>query len=212
MRKLFLLSAVAFVIANTPAISQKTSFGIEAGTSLANIHVKYSGGSIDAKEKIGITAGVTADVPLAHNFSFRPALNFVQKGYKYSDIDYTDKLTLNYIEISMNVLFKPKMSGLQFFVGAGPSVAFALSGKEKENDYGTITTYKVEFGNNEDEDDMKGVDFGANLITGIQLRNGFLVSINYDLGINNLLPGNPDEGSLKSKYWGFKIGYMFGRR
>jgi hypothetical protein len=211
MRKLIIpfLTLCLSLMADT-AFGQKTRFGFTAGASLANIYAKAYGLSVSSDSRIGITAGVLADIPVAAQFSFQPALNYVQKGYKVSDQDYEDKLTLHYIEIPFNFLFKPKMEKVQFFAGAGSSLAYALSGKEKEKNIGNTYTYKYKFGNNPDEHDMKAFDFGANFLTGIQTNGGFVIVINYNLGLSNLAPGDAsDEGSIKNRYFGFKIGYMF---
>ncbi len=204
-----LFLAISCVLSVT-AYCQKISFGVTAGLSLANMHIKAESISISGDSKIGITAGVFADVVIADNFSFQPALNFVQKGTKneISDMDYETEVTLNYIELPLNFLFRPAMQKVNFFVGAGPSIAFALSGKEKEKDNGTTTNYTYKFGNNPDEHDLKAMDFGANFLTGIETPGGFLVAINYNLGLSNLAPGSSsDDGTVKSRYFGFKVGY-----
>ncbi len=202
---LFLVTVFSF-----PLIVCCQVFGITAGASLANTHFKAEGISISADNKVGLTAGFIADIPFTENFSFQPALNYVQKGYKVevADENYKDKLTLHYVEIPLNILFKPQMQKVQFFVGAGPSIALALSGKEKEEDNGSIETYKYKFGNNPDEHDMKRLDFGANFITGIETKSGFLVAVNYNLGLSNVAPGNSDDGTIKNRYFGFKVGYL----
>ena len=163
--------------------------------------------------KAGITAGVFADIDLPGQFSFQPALNFVQKGYtaKSPGIGGRNKLTLNYLELPLNFLFKPAMQKIQFFAGAGPSIAYAISGKEKETDNGNTQTYKYKFGNNPDEDDLKALDFGANFLTGIETKTGLLVAVNYTLGLSNTAPGgfSSDGPLIKNSYFGFKIGYLF---
>lgn len=208
MRKLstFLLAAIFSL--PLIAYSQKAIFGITAGASLANTQLKAEGITISAESKIGLTAGIIADIPIADNFSLQPALNFLQKGYKVSEDNYTDKLTLNYIELPLNVLFKPEMQKVQLFVGAGPSVAYALSGKEKEEDNGSTETYKYKFGNNPDEHDMKRLEIGANFIAGVETKTGFLVALNYNLGLSNVGPGDSDDGTIKNRYFGFKVGYL----
>jgi len=192
------------------AYCQKTSFGITGGASLANMHLKSGDISISVDNKIGLTVGVFADVAISENFSFQPALNYVQKGAKtkMTDIDYKSTLTLNYIELPLNFLFKPEMPRLRFFVGGGPSIAYAFSGKEKETENGATNTHKYKFGNNPDEHDLKAVDFGANFLTGIETKTGFLFSVNYNLGLSNLAPGGSSDGTIKSRYFGFKVGYM----
>src|ERR1043166_10060738 len=69
-----------------------------------------------------------------------------------------------------------------FFIGAGPSVSFAVSGKGKFNDLSA----KMHFGNS-DADDMRGFDFGANVLTGYQSPGGFLITANFNQGFSNLM-------------------------
>ncbi|MEP7373706.1 MAG: porin family protein [Chitinophagaceae bacterium] len=208
MRKLPVLFFAAVLGSSLTAYCQKTSFGITGGASLANMHLKSGDISISVDNKIGLTVGVFADVAISENFSFQPALNYVQKGAKnkMTDIGYESKLTLNYIELPFNFLFKPEMPRVRFFAGGGPSIAYALSGTEKES--GNGNTYKYKFGNNPDDDDLKALDFGANFLTGIETKNGFLVSVNYNLGLSNLAPGSSSDGTIKSRYFGFKVGCM----
>jgi outer membrane protein with beta-barrel domain len=211
MRKLSWFLMNLFFCLPLAVFCQKATIGITAGMSLANMHAKFGGTRISSDSKAGITAGVFTDIALSGQFSFQPALNFVQKGYttKMPEIDYKDKLTLNYLELPLNFLFKPEMQKIQFFAGAGPSIAYALSGKEKETDNGNTQTYTYKFGNNPDEDDLKAIDFGANFLTGIETKSGFLVAANYNLGLSNTAPGSSSGGTIKSRYFGFKIGYMF---
>jgi hypothetical protein len=190
------------------AMSQKTGFGITVGTALANVHLKYGGASVSAENKLGATAGVFLDMPFSKQASFRPGLNFVQKGSRTSEPGYKDKLTLNYIEIPLDLVFKPTMQNVQLFIGVGPSIAFAVSGKEKETDNGNVYTYKYKFGNNPDEHDMKRMDIGYNMLIGVQLKKGFIACINYNLGLSDVSPGSSSEGSVKNRYFGFKVGYV----
>lgn len=210
MRNLSVFFIVVYCTLSATAFCQKTSVGITGGVSLANMQIRAENISVSAGSKIGLTAGVFADVPLSENFSFQPALNYVQKGAKseIKDMNYESKLALHYIELPLNFLYKPDMQKLRFFVGAGPSIAYALSGKEKEKDNGVNTTYTYKFGNNPDEHDLRALDIGANFLTGIETPGGFLVALNYNLGLSNLAPGSSsDDGTVKSRYFGFKVGY-----
>lgn len=211
MRKMSITVLLITIVLTASA--QKNRFGISAGINSANMVAHYGGLSEHTDGRIGIVFGVNCNMPIAEQFSIQPALNFVQKGYKYKETDvnyiYSEEVRINYMELPVNVLFRPKMKGPQFFIGAGPSLAFALSGKEKENDNGVIDEYDLSFGSNENDDDLKAVDFGFNFLTGIELVNGLNFSVNYNLGLTNLIPGSGTDGSVKNNYAGFKIGYTF---
>jgi hypothetical protein len=193
----------------SPLLAQK-GFSINAGITMAKMHAKVQGTNINSDSKTGITVGVAMDVPISKTFGFQPALHFVQKGYKVTDVDYTDKLTINYLEVPLDLVFRPTMPQVQFFVGAGPSFSFAFSGKEKEDDAGSSSTYDYKFGNNPDEHDMRGFDYGVNFLTGVELKCGFLFAASYNIGLRNLVPGGSSDGSVKNSNIGLRVGYKFG--
>jgi hypothetical protein len=215
MKKLLLVTLV-FISLNTRA--QSPTIGFTSGVAIANYKAKVDGSNESANSKAGFTVGVLLDVPVGKYFSFQPALNFVQKGMKekQSILGYTMKykMNVNEIEIPLNFLYNSRGKNVNLFVGAGPSVAFALNGKFNYSDGTDSKSENVKFGTG-DEDMMKGIDIGANFIAGVSLNNGILVSCNYNAGLNNLFPGGGgDNGSLKSHYLGIKLGYMlnFGKR
>jgi hypothetical protein len=194
------------------AYAQNTRIGFTAGAAFANYKAKVDGESDQAKSKTGITAGILVDIPLSEHFSFQPAVNFVQKGTKdeetFGGVTEKIQLTVNSIEVPLNFLYNAPGNTGNFFIGAGPSLAFAISGKWKFEDGTNSLTEDVEFGNDENEDDMKGLDLGANFITGYRFPNGLLLSVNYNMGLSNLVPGGSDDGTLKSSYFGIKLGWL----
>ena len=132
----------------------------------------------------------------------------MQKGTqdKQTFIGVTEKVTLitNHIEVPLNCMY----SSNGFFIGAGPSFSFGVSGKVKAESGGTKTDEKIKFGNG-DDDMLKAFDLGANALTGYQFKNGFLIAANYNLGLSNLAAGSdPNKGTLKSGYFGIKLGYL----
>ena len=126
--------------------------------------------------------------------------NWVQKGTKDEENGEKASLTVNSIEIPANFVYTAN-SG--FFVGAGPTASFAISGKAKVND----VSADLHIGNT-DNDDIRGFDFGANVVTGYQFQNGLMVAANYNQGFSNLVPGTADGSSVKSHYFGVRLGYI----
>jgi len=55
---------------------------------------------------------------------------------------------------------------------------------------------------------MKGFDFGANIVTGYQSPKGFLIAANFNQGLSNLVPGDAENSSIKSHYFGLRLGYV----
>ena len=192
------------------SLSAQTSIGITAGAVFSNVKIKAEGVSASPKDRTGITAGIFVSIPLSTNISFQPALNFVQKGYAVKDYIGTEKVNFNYIELPLNFVYSTSVShGL--FIGAGPSLAFGFSGNDKFKHNGGIpdTNEKIHFGSGADE--VKTFDFGANFIAGYKFKGGFLVSGNYNLGLSKINndDGSGQDGKIKNRYFGVKIGYVF---
>lgn len=213
-RALFLFVAVTVFHCATKA--QNTSFGFTAGGTMANYKISGGGFSISGDDKFGLTFGTVVDIPMSGNFSIQPGLNFVQKGLVIKDasdpsVTVKSTTTISMIELPVNFLYNSSGSSGHFFVGAGPSVAFGISGKGKTTyTDGTPTeTIDVKFGNT-DQDDMKSLDLGANLIAGYRLSSGLMFSFNYNLGLSNAVPKPADGESMKSHYFGLRLGWMLG--
>ena len=189
--------------------SAQTSIGFTAGASFASVTVKSGGLSASPKSKTGITAGIVIDAPLGTNFNFQPALNFVQKGYKIKDETGKETVNLNYLEVPLNFVYSTKRNE-GFFIGAGPSIAYGISGMDKFTASGMPDdNQKIKFGSGADE--VKTFDFGANAVAGYRMKGGFMITGNYNLGLSKINndDGSGDVGTIKNKYFSIKIGYMF---
>jgi len=210
MKKLFFLSVI-FLVSQFTIHAQNTRFGFTAGSVFANYNSKVDGENDNGNSKTGITAGVMVDIPVSKQFSFQPAINFVQKGSKdeqtLGGVTETVSVNINSIEVPLNFLYNAVSNSGSFFIGAGPSFAFALSGKFKYSDGSNSLSEDIKFGNG-DDDDIKGMDPGANFLAGYSFKSGLLFSVNYNAGLTNLSPGSSSDETLKSHYFGIKLGYF----
>jgi len=212
MKQLFLITATC-LFTGVFSTAQNARFGFTAGSVFANYKAKYDQIEISGKSKTGFTAGMLVDFPMGEKISFQPALNFVQKGTKdeedFGNGSFAKTSTnINYLEMPMNFLFNASGNAGTFFVGGGPSFSFAISGKSKYEDETGSESGDLEFGNDPDNDDMKGFDFGANMLAGYRFPNGLILSAGYNAGLSNLMPGGSEDGTLKSNYFGVKIGFL----
>lgn len=109
----------------------------------------------------------------------------------------------------LNFVYNTKSSG-GFFIGAGPSIAYGISGMDKytdKTDPSNSGNSKIKFGSGDDE--IKPLDFGLNALAGYKFPGGFLISGNYNLGLSNLQNGGSDAGTIKNNYFAIKLGYVF---
>jgi len=209
---------VLLALAGTLTTYAQVSFGIKAGYNNSSVSGDGSGFT---KRLSGFHAGGVADISLAENFSLQPQLLFIMKGGKaegYSEnvggveISYPEtKLTLNYLELPVNFLYKHEAGAGSIFVGAGPYLGFGLSGKVKAGDEDMDVKFDGKKESELEGEDatvghLKRLDAGANFLAGYELKNGLLFGVNYSLGLTNL---DPDGGKSKNNYFGISVGYLF---
>ncbi len=208
MKKLMTIAVFAtlFII---KANAQTTNFGINAGVTLSSAAGKSDGETDNSKSKTGFTAGVVADLPLGGSISFRPALQFTQMGGMDKEADFKYTLTMNYLELPLNMVYKAGVPGAAFFVGLGPSLAYGLGGKAKYEFGGESDKADIHFGSS-DDDDFKAFNIGGNVIAGIELAGSVFVALNYNMGFSNLFNDGDSDNSFKTRYAGLRVGFMFG--
>ena len=192
--------------------TSQTTVGVTAGASFANVKVSAGGISASPKDRIGIVAGVFVNAALNENISFHPEVNFVQKGYSAKDDYGTEKVNFNYIDVPLNIVYN-QPAGKGIFVGAGPSVGYGFSGIDKftyADNSMPDEKEKIRFGSGTDE--VKNFEMGANFIAGYRFHGGFLITANYNLGLSKINndDGGFDSGKIKNRYFGVRIGYVFG--
>jgi Outer membrane protein beta-barrel domain len=225
MKLKFIVPSLALLFA-AGAASAQISIGAQAGVAFAKSKTDefsgVSGFELSTKNRIGFTGGLVADIPFGESgFRLMPELNFVQKGLKADgtvEIDILGQIvsaqteadiSLSYIDLPVNLAYAVEVGNGRLIVGAGPYASIGLSGRtkvkltalgqsEEESD-------DLEFGSGEDQ--LKRMDFGANFMAGYIMNNGFLVKLNYSLGLTNL--SNTSESDFKNRYFGLTVGYFF---
>lgn len=206
MKKTF-ITAICFLFVCAVS-AQKTSFGLTAGGTNSNFKFKSEGESVTGDSKMGMAAGLVVNSALSEKCSLLSGLQFVQKGTKMEVDDggstMSVDLNTNWLEVPVNLVYNTG----KFYIGAGPSLSFGIGGKWKVKFEGEEESENVNFGNS-DDDDMKGFDFGANVVAGFQFTNGIFLAANFNQGFSNLAPGDSGDGSIKSHYFGLHLGYMF---
>ena len=205
MKKQLSIIFTMITLFSSAVFAQKTRFGIQAGPALSNTVSKFGDVQINSDWKPGFTGGLVVDIPISGHFIFQPALNFVQKGNKSKDGTDVTTTTLNYIEAPLNFIYRQHAAS-GFFAGIGPSIGYGISGVEKSNGEKS----NLHFGNNEDKDDLKQMDFGGNLMAGYLFGNGIFIAANYNKSFSNLVIGDlGNDFKIRNNYFGLRVGYFF---
>jgi len=218
-KTIFILTTCIFCLSIT-ARSQKTRVGITGGIVAANLSKTIGGADQDGEYKLGIIGGFQLEVPLGkkNKFSFQPDLHYIQKGASIIPTNpvfnkiYT---ALRYAELAPNFVYNFKGNKGNFYLGGGPYVGLPLPSKNVTHTAGApnIET-DVSFGN-EVAKDLRGVDFGVNVVMGYRMNNGIFVSANYIQGARNLVPGDKldipasADDKIKNIAFAIRVGYLF---
>ena len=211
MKSKLLLITLATTVLAIGAKAQNTTFGVRAGLNLQNLNGEYSNGNdLDTKMKLGVNLGVNAEIPIAPDFYIQPGLLFATKGAKdktYRKVNHR----LSYLEIPINLLFKPELGNGKMLLGFGPYIGIAVGGSYTDAN-GNKTQYKFgKPGQGETGPFVSRMDFGGNLLAGYELSSKLSFQLNAQLGMSNLIPkvsGVPRD-KVKNTGFGISVGYRF---
>jgi len=187
MKKLFLSATAVLFGLGAFAQTPELGYGIKAGVNLPTYHYSDGNSSTDTKSSTNFHITGYLDAPITSNFYIQPGVSLQGKGAKLVDNDFgTVTQNTMWIEVPVNAVLKfPTGYTGNFYVGAGPYLAFGISGKNKyDSDWGSTET-DFDFDKNGTQ---KGTDFGVNFLAGYQLSNGLTLGAGYGLGISDIAP------------------------
>ncbi|MES2268888.1 MAG: porin family protein [Bacteroidota bacterium] len=209
MKKLLLITVV-LMSASLASYAQVPSFGIRGGANFAKLSASASASGASVTYNTGtltsFSAGVFADFKLG-GISLQPALNFTGKGGKEESDGDVAKVNLYYLQVPVNIVYHAPVAIGNIYFGAGPYAALGISGKQKITSGSVTQSEDITFGS--DAGDVKRTDFGINGIAGVEFKGGFLIGINYDLGLSDIGNDGTSQASTKNRVFGVSVGYKF---
>jgi hypothetical protein len=208
---LFALAATALTL--TSKAQDKTTFGVRAGVNFTNL----TGDDLDDLDmKTGFNIGVNAEIPVASDFYLQPGLLFSTKGAKQKIANADDlKFNISYLEIPVNFLYKPTLGSGKLLLGFGPYVGIAVGGKIKQGSNDVDIKFKNDLSTaeqNGNDNYLKRLDFGGNLLAGYELSSKISIQLNAQLGMSSLYPkveGEKPDDKMKNTGFGISVGYRF---
>lgn len=220
MRNLILL---AVILVYSLQGNAQVQYGIQANGVMSTASISEDEGETTKDAKYGFGAGVFAEFNISPNFSIKPSLNFVQKGVEvkssYSDSEVSMEqdidARLNFLEVPVLFNYKPTTS---FFIGAGPSFGYGLSGKLKgsfsyEDDTEEISeTFDIDAFKDAEEDGggFKRFDFGLTAAAGYYVTQNLSVNAGYTYGLSNLADDSEETtNEYKNRSFTVGLGYRF---
>ncbi|MCC6281860.1 MAG: PorT family protein [Saprospiraceae bacterium] len=137
------LFATLIIVFGNSFLSAQIALGLKAGANFGNVHTTQALNDLtpDFKYATGAVAGGVAEISFGKYFSIQPELNWVQKGFRFSegidipvgniDIPAGVEATIrtNYLELPLLAKAKVGNDVIQAYAVLGPSIGYALNGK-----------------------------------------------------------------------------------
>ena len=216
-RKMMLVSMVSLISLGAIAQSKNpivpaTTFGITGGVNWNNVNGKTAtGADLDNKLKTGFNGGINVEIPISNGFYLQPGVEFRRKG---SELANGNRLSLAYIDVPVNFVYKPALGTGSVLLGFGPYVGYGIDGRVTapngtERDVKFSNTYSA----TEAEDlQFKKLDAGANFVAGYEFQNKLSAALKAQLGLINInrdtnIPN--DETRYRNTGFGLSLGYRF---
>lgn len=199
-RKLFLMLPLVILLLCLPekTISQM-KFGVKAGLNFANTSMKDYESSYDTK---GITAfhfGFLLNIPINDGLSIEPGLLYSQKGAKRSEYLEDYKLTMNYLDVLVNLKYEFEVTdNINLFAMGGAYVGYGLNGKTYIESEGVNLNWE--------EDEIKRIDLGVNIGAGVKYGQVQL-SLEYKIGLQNI--SSDEELTVNHNVLGLSLAFFF---
>ena len=208
MKKTLLIAFLTVCCFQISAFAQKSRVGFFGGLTSSNMSGKTGGVTDNGSSLTGFTAGMLVDVPLAKtNFSFQPTAQYTQKGTTVSKKnDDKTYIGLRYAELLLNFVYNGKGANGNVFVGLGPALALPLPSARVVKTGESKAETSLVFGD-EPLANYKSLDYGVHFLGGYRFRKGCFISLNYTLGLRNILPGDPTD-ELKNGSLALKLGIL----
>lgn len=199
MKQKLILSCV--IIFTLPGLYAQRA-GIRAGFNLAHSNYAVEGLGITTSNLPRYQVGLVGEMPIWKSLFVNSGINYTVKGVSLSFLGSDIEFAISYLEVPLNLVYKYDLGLARVFGLAGPYVGYGLKAKSiKGSDVN-----EIEFGSNDNQ--MKRIDYGFNLGTGIEFDK-FSFVVEYGLGIPNL--SNVADERMKNGVLSFTIAYLIGK-
>lgn len=197
----------------------EVGLGVQGGLNVQTILGKNaSGDPLDYRLDLDYHVGANISIPVALDFFFQPGLLYSLKGAKQDILEGVVRtVKLSYVEMPLNLLFKPQLGDGFLLIGLGPYIAYGIAGKEITESESSTSEVKVKFKNNAADEPTtyayyRGLDAGGNLFLGYEINNGIYFQAEAQYGAIKINPSYnlaTDKTLKRNLGFGFSLGYRF---
>jgi hypothetical protein len=207
--KKYLLSILLFIFSIGAYSQQKWNYGFKFGGGIT-----YQGISnkdiISTNSIVTLSAAGFVNYNLPYQWAIQSGLGINNKGAEIVEDGITTTPKITYLNIPLNIVKKFSFPGLgMYYLGAGGYMGYAFSGRYKFETPNSVTSEKLEFGNN---GDVQKLDQGLNFTTGLELNNHLLFDVRYELGLKDISTSpQKDTGTnyIHNRLLTVSLGYIF---
>ena len=213
---LFLLLSFAL---NNNLYSQALNIGLKGGINFSTMLEQNDNETFSDLYKYlaGYNIGLMVSTSTGTGVGGESGIYLNTRGFKIDEGDDQNGVTGSYKTLWLEVPFKATTAvdagQFTFFVGAGVSGSFGLSGTMDMDitiqGNTTNTTEDIMWGNDPEEDDMIRFDYGAVGSAGMEFKS-IILELSYYYGLANLSPYTEDEYIMSNRYFAVSLGYKFG--
>ena len=205
MKNISIFICFLFVLNTASSTNAQTTFGIRTGVNYAGVAFINGVLRISPDRKFGLSVSALADIKFTKIFSLQPELNFIQKGFKSSELANSGSVRFNYLEIPVHAKYSLQGGkNIKWLILMGSTLGFAINGNEENCINRNCETIDIKFG---DTSGFRRIDFGVSLGGGASFGKIF-TDFRVGLGLTNI---SKIDGPLKvkSKSLQLSVGYFF---
>ncbi len=207
-------------------LNGQISVGAKIGANFADTKVDglFENLAPEPTTYTGFNAGVVAEFPINQAFSFRPEINYIQKGFTVSqsfDVDLLGidmevgakaRTRINYVEMPLLMKYSLGNDRAKAYVIAGPGIAYAAHAELKP-----VATFIIDFNLPAINIDLSNDIYQRWEISGIlgaggevKAGNGKLFAdARYNLGFTNMLNNPVVDLRIKNQGFNISAGYAW---
>ena len=206
MKNVIKLSLAALLLA--AANLCQAQLGVSLGLNMSNLTENDDDGDYDQfyKTKIGYNLGVFYNSEINDMFSIQPGIRLSTKGADIEFAGIEGSVSLSYLEIPIDLRLNFELGDNVVFGAIGPYLGYGIGGTSKidgEDDE------DVNFGTDEEEDDIKPMVVGLGISGGI-IINQLMITIGYDMDLTNSAISDENGYTLKNSNIRLSFGYLLG--
>jgi hypothetical protein len=214
------MTTTARSTSTTTKLKEKVKYGgvkvgIEGGPNMNIFHESLTHeAGLDNMWMANFHAGLLFDFGLSRNWSLQLAPRYIGKGDAFQlNSDYKEKLSLHYLELPVNFVYKTGNPGhTRFMIGGGGYISYLASLEDHilgndDNNIDPANPPSPLFGSS----DVRTLDWGAGGFLGVETPVGFTVKAGGELGLRQIMQNTTtNEYQFRNSSLLFSVGYLFG--